>query len=337
MTPEEAKENLQKGLNHQHDSSATELARQILGKDANGNDDPNASEKEQKIAAKAKSQDKVVQFSIKSHPLVKFAQERKQKCLQAELPDEMSKERCGKADSAAVHFFKLKKASETGDPFAPDNLHKWDARVGSEIKGLDRMVEHLPLETGEKRATIPELPEEVAKDGAEDRGPSGSVFERDDMAPSTPPELDMPPDETVLLQESDACEGAKACQQKAKENERKASDLASSVEKCDKNDKMMSSKLAEYAHQHSATQTKLENTRAMVKSLAPDVGEAANMAAGAAIKASSLHIAAHKLAQESPAKVSEANIAIEKAAEAHSKQVLAELRVTEANTYAELS
>lgn len=240
--------------------------------------------------------------------------------------------------SAVVHFFTLKKASESGDPLAPDNLHKWDARVGTDLKELDMRVEHLPLENGQERSTMPKLPEPVAEQHPEDRGPSGSVYENDDIAPVSPPEFDSMPDETVLLQESgDPCDGVKVCQQKVKENEKKASDVASSVEKCDKNDKSMSLKLTDYGKRHSETQTKLEKSRELVKSLSPDVGAAADEAAAAAITASRLHFAAQTLAQESPAKVSEANNAVQKAAEAHSKHVLAELRVTEAQTYAELS
>lgn len=335
MTPEQLKEHLANGGSI-HDASGTELARQILGKDADGNELPGTSEKEEKLVARVHAQ-KAEPIDIVNHPLIKFAKERKQKCMNAEVPDDVSKERCKKADTAAEHFFRLKKGTESGDPLAQDTLHKWQARVGTDLKQYDTMVENLPLEDGSPNTEksedtsggIPPTPEESAG--------GASPYERDDVVKPTPPELD-PDEEEVLLQESgEPCADTKACQQRAKETQKQASDLAASTEKCDKNDAVMSTKLAGYEKAQAASQTKLEKLRATVKSLAPDVGEAADEAADAAIKASGLQLAAHKLAQETPAKHSEAKAAIEKAAEAHSKKVLAELRVTEATAFAELS
>jgi hypothetical protein len=334
MTPEQLKVHLANG-GSVHDVSGTDLARQILGKDADGNDLPGASEKEQKLAARVHAQ-KAEPIDIVNHPLIKFAKERKQKCMNAETPDDVSKERCKKADTAAVHFFRLKKATESGNPLAPDTLHKWQARVGKDLKQYDIMVENLPLEDGSPNTEksedtsggIPPTPVETG---------GASSYENDPVVKSTPPELD-PDEEEVLLQESgEPCADTKACQQKAKETQKQASDLAASTERCDKSDAAMSTKLAGYEKEQAASQTKLEKLRATVKSLAPDVGEAADEAADAAIKASGLQLAAHKLAQETPAKHSEAKAAIEKAAEAHTKKVLAELRVTEATAFAELS
>merc|ERR1712167_438037 len=115
-----------------------------------------------------------------------------------------------------------------------------------------------------------------------------------------------------------------------------AASMSTSLETCDKQDVKLKDQLAQHEKLQAATQYRLQKARDTVNSLAPDIGTVADAAAGAAVAASRLKLAAQKLASD-PNKISETEHAVEKAAKAHSAQVLAELKVTEAVAYADLS
>lgn len=215
---------------------------------------------------------------------------------------------------------------------APDTLIKWDARVGADLKDYDIAVEKLPLATGEDPVPMP-AKDTTAEDRPEDTGPEGAEeIEEEERAA----EISEVPSLELLQESGGGCQGLDACNRKAKQLEAETTNLVSTYEKCDKTVHKLSSQLSDHITLQAATQGKLTRAREMGESLALNVDEAADEAADATIKASKLKLAAKKLVRN-PSKVSETKDAVEKASKAHADQVLAQLRVTEATSFAELS
>jgi len=299
-TPEEDKKRMAGELEGSHSSSGTALAKQILGTNADG--DPNESEKEQKTAAQAKAQtESPLPPNIMQHPILQYAKERRAKCQEADIPTEFSKERCKKAMHAAVHFSNLKTAAVRRNKDAKDTLEKWDSRVGFELKRYDKMESRLPKEEQEPEKKVPKEsePEKKAPEPEEDPLP--------EMPPSGMPGGD----DLVLLEES------------------------TSAENCEQDKVKLAAQISEQSSEQEAMHAKLGKMHKTVKSLMAStvsLGEAADVAADAAIKSARLEAHAHSLAHEPSSPIRRTQEAVEKASMAKAQAVTAYVAATQAAT-----
>jgi hypothetical protein len=325
-SPEDAKRDLAAELTAHQESSGTMLAKQILGTESG--DDPNESEKEQKTAGNAKAEaSNPLPANIMSHPILQYAKERKAKCQEADVPTAFSKERCSKAMHAAVHFSDLKTAAVRRNKGAVDTLEKWDSRVGTELKRYTVMEARLPKEEKAPELEVPKVPEEAEPE------PPAPAPEEDEVVLTMPPS-GLPGNDLVLLQE-EGCDGLHDCRTGVTKMKQEISDMSASAENCNKNNNKLAAQVSGRATEQAATQAKLGQMLKTVKSLqAPTVslGEAADVAATAAIKAARLHRQAHKLAMDANTPASETQEVVEKAARAKAEEVAATLAATQAAT-----
>merc|ERR1711924_215562 len=140
----------------------------------------------------------------------------------------------------------------------------------------------------------------------------------------------------ALIQESEGgCDELAGCKQYTQKVKNDLLAATADSEKCDKNDAKLTSRIADQAARRATAQGKLSKSKRMLSTLLgsmshdEDLGEAANVAADAAIESARAEIAAHKLAR-GPHQPEELRQAVDRATKAKSDQVMAELRVTQA-------
>jgi len=312
LSPEERKKRLDNERKVKQDGSSTALAEEILGtKTSTG------------ITAPKKPTKPTLSFEDRSHPLLVYAQEQRQKCKdKGPLPSPSATELCSKATQAAVHFHEMKTSGD--DPLAQDSLTKWQSRVGTDLEGYDKLVEKLPNTNGEKPA---ENPEEAAEETVE------KGVDADEDEEETESELPaLPALPTVLLQESDdSCDALAGCHRSTQKLKKDILAATADSERCDKNDAKLSAGIAGQSKQLKSLQTKLSTSRRMRASLMgsmshADLGEAADVAADAAINSARASIAVHKLALRAH-QPEEMQAAIEHASKAKHQEVMAALTV----------
>merc|ERR1711988_1915241 len=329
-SPADEKKKLEADLNRSRDSSATKLAEEILGgKDAQGNE--KANEKESKAAKKAaREQKERLSILEKSHPLIHWAMEMRRQCTEAEEETAASKEKCQKADKAAVHFMDMKGALITGNKNAPDTFEKWGNRVGDELVNIDKLVDHLPLPGEEKEEKKEEEP--AVKEEETVKEPPLALQELDPAEDKDP--MDGGEDDPVLLQESaSGCDDLESCRTSVRKMKMVTSALTASSQDCEKSNTKLSNQISAHSQIQAQTQAQIAKTQATLTAMGGashmNFGEAADAAADAAISASRLKLLAQKLAQQ-PHMHRETKAALKKASEAESARILARLRVAQA-------
>jgi len=255
-----------------------------------------------------------------------YAQEQRQKCKdKGPLPTPTAQELCAKATQAAIHFHQMKISGD--DPLAQDSLTKWHDRVGTDLEGYDKLVEKLPNDNGEKPADKPEEAAEREVQNFKETDEDEAEEETNNDLPALP---ELP--STVLLQMSDdSCDALAGCHRSTQRLKKDILAATADSERCDKNDAKLTSGIAGQTKHLLSLQTKLSKSKrteaALMGSMShADLGEAADVAADAAINSARAEIAVHKLALRAH-QPEEMQAAVENATKAKHQQVMAELNV----------
>jgi len=131
-SPEETKAKLAEQVKRKKSQDTTKLAARILSKEAKSED------------SEAK---KAPAFDDASHPLYQYAIRQKEAARAIIIPNKKSKELNAKADVAMEHFAILKtNHGKRKDDLngGDDTFGKWDARVGVQLRGFDKMARQVP-------------------------------------------------------------------------------------------------------------------------------------------------------------------------------------------------